>query len=167
VDNVRVLKHLEAIEGYLTLGMTEDALAEADAVLAEAPQVEAALRAKAFVLLTLKRYAEAQQWFERLVAVNHRHVEGWIHLAYCRRRTTSLEAAVAALQHALDLDGGHALANFNMACYRALQGRHNEALKLLRKAIEKDASYRAMARMEKDFDSVRGLAKFEEMVGEE
>ncbi|MBI5395304.1 MAG: hypothetical protein HZA91_08425 [Verrucomicrobia bacterium] len=160
------MKHLEAIEGYLSLGMTNDALAEAEAALAEAPDAEPCLHAKASILLTLKRHAEAEAWFAKLLEVNTRSVDGWIHLAYCRRRTKSLDAATETLQRALKLDPGHGLANFNMACYRAVQGLHAEALRLLAKAVAKDAGFRKLARDEADFESIRTLAEFRAMVSE-
>jgi tetratricopeptide (TPR) repeat protein len=166
VDKLRILKHLEAIEGYMALGMTEDALAEANAALADDPGAEPCLRAKASVLMTTKRYAEAEACFRELLSVNPRSVDGWIHLAYCERRTTSLEAAVETLQRALKLDPAHGLANFNMACYRAVQGLHAEALRLLARAVKKDAGFRKLARKETDFDSIRALPEFKELAGE-
>ena len=166
MDKIRLVKHLEAVEGYLTLGMTEDALAEANAALAEAPDAEPCLLAKASVLLTMKRYAEAEGRFTELLAVNARSVDGWIHLAYCQRRTTSLDAAAKTLQHALTLDPAHGLANFNMACYRAVQGLHADALRLLAKAVKKDAGFRKLAQEESDFDSIRALPEFQELASE-
>jgi len=166
VDNIRVLKHLEAVEGYLALGMTGDALAEAEAALAEAPGAEGCLRAKAAVLMAMKRYADAAVCFRELLGVNPESVDGWIHLAYCERRTASLAAAVETLQHALALDPAHGLANFNMACYRAVQGLHAEALRLLARAVRKDPIFRKLAREEPDFESLRGLPEFQELVSE-
>lgn len=166
MDKLRILKHLEAIEGYMTLGMNDDALAEAEAALAEAPRAEPCLRAKASVLMAMKRHAEAEACFRGLLAVNAKSVDGWIHLAYCERRTTSLDAAVKTLQQALNLDPAHGLANFNMACYRAVQGLHAEALRLLAGAVKKDAGFRKLAREEKDFDNIRALPEFQDLVSE-
>jgi tetratricopeptide (TPR) repeat protein len=150
----------------MELGMNAEALAEAEAALAEAPGAEPCLRAKASVLMEMRRYAEAESCLRELLNANARSVDGWIHLAYCQRRTTSLEAAVTSLQHALNLDAAHGLATFNMACYRAVQGLHVEALRLLAKAVRRDAMFRKLAREEKDFESLRGLAEFQELVGE-
>lgn len=166
MDTLRILKHLDSIEGYMALGMNDDALAEAEAALAEAPDAEPCLRAKASVLMSLKRHAEAEACFRQLLQVNARNVDGWIHLAYCERRTTSLDAAVKTLQQALNLDPAHGLANFNMACYRALQGLHTEALMSLSKAVRKDAAFRKLAREEADFDSIREMAEFQELTSE-
>ena len=165
MDDVEFHKHLTAAEGYLTLGMHDDALAEVDAVLAAKPASEAGISAKAFILLSAGRYAGAELWWEQLLAVQPDNVDGWIHLAYCRRRTKSLEAASETLEHALQLCAGHPLANYNMACYRAMQDRPAEALRLLEKAVLKDAAYRQLARDESDFDSLRRLPEFLSLTG--
>lgn len=166
MDDVEIRKHLEAAEGYLALGMHDDALVEADAVLAQQPGCEDGIGAKAFILLCARRYAEAESWFEKLLAVRPKNADDWIHLAYCRRRTKSLEAAIEALEHAQRLRVDHPLANYNMACYRAVQGRHAEALRLLEKAVKKDAAYRRLACEEKDFDSLRPLPGFQLLVAQ-
>ena len=160
-----LFKLLRNVEGFLELGMHEDAIAELDAALAEHPGHEPILHSKAISLLSIPRYADAEACFQKLLEVNAKNIEGWIHLAYCRRRTTSLDAAVSALQRALDLDASHPMANYNMACYRALQGKHAEALRLLEKAIQKDPCYGQLARAESDFDSIRSLPSFQSLLG--
>lgn len=166
VDDVDIQKHLEAAEGYAALGMHDDALAEVDALLAQRPDCEDGINARAFVLLSARRYADAELWLEKLLAVRPTNVDGWIHLAYCRRRTKSLEAAAETLERALSLRANHPLANYNMACYRAVQGRHEEALCLLDNAIRKDAAYRRLACEEEDFNSMRRLPAFLSLVGQ-
>ncbi|MBI5686192.1 MAG: tetratricopeptide repeat protein [Verrucomicrobia bacterium] len=166
MDDIEIRKHLEAAEGYVTLGMNEDALAEADAVLAQQPGCEDAINARAFILLGAHRYADAEVWLEKLLAVQPKNVDGWIHLAYCRRRTKSLDAAVEALETAMRLRADHPLANYNMACYRAVQGRHEEALRLLATAIRKDAAYCRLACEEEDFNNIRNLPEFLSLTGQ-
>lgn len=164
VDPIGIQKRLETAEGYAELGMHDDALTEVDALLEEHPGCEDAVNAKAFILLGARRYVEAEPWFVKLLAVQPKNVNGWIHLAYCRRRTKSLESAIEALEHARRLRADHPLANYNMACYCAVQGHHEEALRLLEAAICKDAAYRGLACKETDFDSMRHLPRFLSLV---
>lgn len=159
-------KRLESAEGYLALGMHDDALAELDAALAQQPDSVEAVAARAFALLTTLRYVEAETGFKKLLALRPENVDGWIHLAYCRRRTQSLEAAVKALEQALRLRGDHPLANYNMACYRAVEGHHAEALRLLENAIRKDPTYARLAHEEEDFESMKRLPGFQSLVGQ-
>ena len=44
---------------------------------------------------------------------------------------------------------------YNLACYESLDGRADDALAHLRRAIELDASYRTMAESDSDFDAIR------------
>lgn len=166
MDDIEIQKHLAAAEGYAELGMATDALAEVDAVLALSPECEVAITAQAYLLLGKRRYTEAEMSLEKLLAINPKNADAWIHLAYCRRRTKSLDAAVETLETALRLRGDHPLANYNMACYRAMQGRHEEAMKLLAKAIRKDDAYRRLACEEEDFKSIRNLPEFLSLTGQ-
>lgn len=161
-----IQKHLVAAEGYVALGMHDDALAEVDAVLAQQPCCVAAITARAYILLSIRRYADAEAWLEKLLSIRPNEVEGWIHLAYCRRRTESLVVAVETLETALRLSTHHPLANYNMACYRAVEGRHKEALRLLAVAIGKDAVYRRLACEEQDFNGIRHLPEFLSLTGQ-
>ncbi len=164
VDDIAPPKRIESAEGYLALGMHAEALAEVDAALAQQPNFEEAVSSKAHILLCAKRYREAEEWFIKLLFLRPANADGWIHLAYCRRRTRSLEAAVDALEQALRLRADHPLANYNMACYRAVQGWHGEALRFLEKAIRKDASYGRLACEEEDFKSMKRLPAFQSLV---
>jgi uncharacterized Ntn-hydrolase superfamily protein len=44
---------------------------------------------------------------------------------------------------------------YNLACYESLAGRSGEAVAHLRRAVELDASYRALAADDPDFDPIR------------
>ena len=166
MDSIEIRQHLEAAEGYLALGMHDDALAEVDTVLSRHPECAVGLNAKAFVLLGARRYADAEVWLEKLLAAQPKNIWGWIHLAYCQRRTKSFGVAIETLERALRLRSDHPLANYNMACYRAVQGRHEEALRLLEKAIRKDSAYRQIACDEPDFDAIRTLPGFQALTGQ-
>ena len=63
-------------------------------------------------------------------------------------------AAVDAMRAALER-GEEPMLLYNLACYEALAGRESEAVAHLRRAVELDASYRALAAGDADFDAVR------------
>jgi hypothetical protein len=44
---------------------------------------------------------------------------------------------------------------YNLACYEALAGRSGDAITHLRRAVELDGSYRALAAEDSDFDPIR------------
>jgi tetratricopeptide (TPR) repeat protein len=162
--SLRLQKHLEHASGYLDLKMWDDALREADAALALQPDETTAVAIKSFVLWEQNRLAEAEPCMAKLAEKNPREAGLWINLAYVRRRTQSLEAAVETLQRAFEANPKDALAHFNMACYRAMQNRPAEALALLANALALDPKLRALAKTEKDFDSLRDLPEFQRLL---
>lgn len=162
--NVEVQRHVEYASGYLDLKMFDEALCESDAALALAPNDPHALAIKSAILWEQNRLNEAEPFMAQLAEMNPRNTGLWINLAYIRRRTQSVEAAAATLQRAFNANPRDALANFNMACYRAVQNRPSEALELLRSALDLDPKLRTLAKAEQDFDSIRALPAFQELL---
>ena len=162
--NVEIQKHVEYASGYLDLKMFDEALHEADVALALAPHEPHALAIKSAILWEQNRLNEVEPFMAQLAELNPRNTGLWINLAYIRRRTQSIEAAAATLQRAFDANPRDALANFNMACYRAVQNRPTEALELLRDALRLDPKLRTMAKVEQDFESIRALPAFQELL---
>ena len=161
---VEIQKHIEYASGYLDLKMFDEALREADVALALAPSEPHALGIKSAILWEQNRFKEAEPFMAQLAELNPHNTGLWINLAYIRRRTQSVEAAAATLQRAFHANPRDALANFNMACYRAVQNRPEEALELLRDALQIDPKLRAMAKSEQDFDSIRALPAFQKLL---
>lgn len=66
-----------------------------------------------------------------------------------------VEEAARHAERALALDPDDLLLAYNLACYRALAGRSDEALELLGRALPRDASLREHARADPDLESLR------------
>ncbi len=162
--NTEVQKHLEYASGYLDLKMLEDALHETDLVLSLEPHNPHAVAMKSAILWFQNRLREAEPFVAELAEMNPRDAGIWINLAYIRRRTQSLDAAVETLRHAFDANPRDALAHFNMACYRAAQKRLDEALALLTDALHLDPKLRELARAEPDLADLRRLPQFKDLV---
>jgi uncharacterized Ntn-hydrolase superfamily protein len=64
-------------------------------------------------------------------------------------------AAAADILGAATAGGEAPMLLYNLACYESLAGRSKDAVAHLRRAVELDASYRALAADDPDFDSVR------------
>ncbi|MEI8063708.1 MAG: tetratricopeptide repeat protein [Verrucomicrobiota bacterium] len=162
--NFKIQKHVEYAAGYLDLKMFDEALREADVALALEPHDPHVLAIKSAILWEQNRLNEAEPFMAQLAELNPHNTGLWINLAYIRRRTQSVEAAAATLQLAFNANPRDPLANFNMACYRAVQNRPTEALELLRNALNLDPKLRALAKAEQDFDSIRALPAFQELL---
>lgn len=150
---------IEFTKGYMELQMYQDALESSDQALRIAPHAPEASELKGWALYALKQYSAAEPyWAAQTVSSEDPTV--WVNLAYIRRRTTSLEAAIETLQQAFDKNLTDGLTHYNMACYHAVQGRLDEALVLLAKAFELDPEHRAQSRSEPDLNSLRQLPAF-------
>ena len=150
-----VQKHVEYASGYLDLRMYDDAVQEADQALSLSPNLPQAIAIKSAALWQANRLSEAEPFIAKLAELNPRDAGIWINLAYIRRRTQSLDAAVDTLQRAFDANPQDALAHYNMACYRAMQQRPQEAIEMLRSALHLDPKLKALAKAEPDFSELR------------
>ena len=159
-----VQKHIEYASGYLDLDMFDDAGHEADLALALAPNLPEAMAIKSAVLWRTNRLSEAEPFVAKLAELNPRDSAVWINLAYIRRRTQSLDAAVNTLQRAFDANPRDALAHYNMACYRAVQRRSTEAIELLRNALHLDPKLKTIAKTEPDFADLRESPAFQALL---
>ena len=165
--NPEIQKHLEYASGYLDLKMLKDALRETDLVLALEPHNPHAVAMKSAILWYENRLTEAEPFVAELAEMNPRDSGIWINLAYIRRRTVSVDAAVQTLQHAFEANPKDPLAHFNMACYRAVQNRTVEALELLRSAFHLDPKLTDLARAEPDLARLRALPAFQQLISSE
>lgn len=157
-------RHLQYGSGYLDLKMHAEAIREAELALEIDPHCTKALGLKSAALWELNRLSEAEPLVARLAEANPSNAGVWINLAYIRRRTQSIDAAIATLQHAFEANPSDPLAHFNMACYRAVQQRPEEAIELLQNAIHLDPKLASLARVERDFDGLRDLPTFQKLV---
>ena len=69
------------------------------------------------------------------------------------------------MQRAFDANPQDALAHYNMACYRAVQHRQQEAIELLQNALHLDPKLRALAKAELDFAGLREVPAFQKLLG--
>ncbi|MGA2603733.1 MAG: tetratricopeptide repeat protein [Verrucomicrobiia bacterium] len=159
-----VQKHVEYACGYLDLRMYDDAVKEADLALAMSPNLPQAIAIKSAALWQANRLSEAEPVVAKLAELNPSDSGVWINLAYIRRRTQSLDAAVDTLQRAFEANPRDPLAHYNMACYRAMQHREGEAIEMLRNALCLDPELKVLAKAEPDFCELRLSPAFQQLL---
>jgi hypothetical protein len=147
-------KRLEAAHGYLGLGMPLEAWNELEAV-------EPSLRASREVLVMRVEVCRALEKWEMMAEICRflaRHepdeVGHVLNLAYAVRRHESPAAAAVVLEAAVPRFSAEGLIPYNLACYRALDGRIDEAKRLLPEAFALDASLRLTALDDADLSGV-------------
>jgi tetratricopeptide (TPR) repeat protein len=163
-DESLVEDHLSKAEGYLMLGLHEDALSEAVAAFSLDPESYDANLTYGVVLIALERFDEADTALTKTIELDPDRPLAYVHLAYVHRRTISLDKAIETISLALERQPGMALANYNLACYYALKGDTEEALRFLGRAINLAPDFREAARTDEDFASLQTNDRFRRIV---
>lgn len=152
--------YLNSAEGYMLLGMFEEALCEVEKVLAIDPEDVVAGELKCIFLSQMKKYDIAEKHLLFLIEIQPDNPDLYVQLAFIKRRTEGLEVAIKAITKALKIDPNLAIANYNIACYYCLQNEFEKAFYHLEKAIEMDVSYAEEAKKDEDFDKIRNYPEF-------
>jgi hypothetical protein len=90
----------------------------------------------------------------------------WWFAATPLRQSGDLEGALAIVQDGLEQRPGHPVLHYQVACYKALLGRRDDALANLRRATEGDARTADWARKDEDFVSVKDDPEFLAITGQ-
>ena len=155
--STHTLRQLGYAEGYLALGMKDDA-AEALSLIAEAERA-----ATPVLTLALAVHTERGDWPKaaEVGAILCEHEPGehwhWIQWAYAVRRSVSLAAAKEILMRGVALHPREAIFHFNLACYEAQLGRLVDARVLLETACALDATFVELAKTDADLAPLRGM----------
>lgn len=143
-----------AAEGYLELGMAEEALAELDSDSEGEDSLES-LSIRVQALMQLKRWAGAFQVCGTILKQDPAHPLGYIHGAYCLHE---LQRTAEAKQFLLS--GPASLLSepiyfYNLGCYNAMLGHTEEAIEALRVSFQMDEKYRVIAKEDPDLEALR------------
>jgi tetratricopeptide (TPR) repeat protein len=89
---------------------------------------------------------------------------GWNSRACLHIRFDKFDEANECLEKSLYLNPKYYLAIYNKACIEALNENETQAINYLQKAIEGDQYLKLLAQAEKDFDCIRSLSSFQDLV---
>jgi tetratricopeptide (TPR) repeat protein len=164
VPSPRDLRHMNAAEGYLMLGMAEHALDELAGVTRPLVDPFPYFLLKGYALRDLQRYAAALEAFEGAFNANPDHLGLLLAMGWCYKRTAQLPRAITMLELAQRVDPEDALVTYNLSCYWALAGEKTKCLTSLAKALQLDEEFRSSIETETDFDPVRNDPDFRRML---
>lgn len=146
---------LLAAQGYLELGMADEALDE----LSSLPLVESSdpdiIELRLHVLMEAKRWPDALTAAEELLRARPSAFPAYIHGAFALhelRRTA--EARDLLLKGPEDLRKDPTF-HYNIGCYEAVLGNREAALQSLRRSFALDSTYRDFARRDPDLAILR------------
>ena len=149
-------RRLQYTEGYLTLGLLDEAAAELDAIPIEDQGSDEVLE------LTIDLYSARQHW-DRAVTAAQEYVrrqpddaKGWISWAFALRRLTNIaDAEQVLLQAETRIGATCALVHYNLACYRCQLGDGPGALQRLAVACRMEGHWKRAALTDPDLASLK------------
>jgi predicted Zn-dependent protease len=141
---------LLAAQGYLELGMAEEALAELSSIPDIGNRDPDIVELHLHVLIQAKRWAEALSAAEELLRIRPLAIPAYIHGAFALhelRRTAEARDLLLKGPEELRKDPTF---HYNIGCYEAVLGNREAALRSLNQSFALDDSYRDFARHDPD-----------------
>ena len=153
---ISTVRRLEYIQGYLTLGMVEEAAAELELVAAEDCLSDAVLE------ISIDVHSSRRSW-ELAVTAAREYAQrfpdepkGWISWAFALRRWKTIEEAEQVLLEGEKRVGKTcALVHYNLACYRCQLGDRVGALARLVTAFRLEPQWKAAALNDPDLTPLK------------
>lgn len=148
-------RRLQAAEGYLELGMPEEARLELEAVPVSERGRSEVLILEVAAASVLKDWEAMALHARTLVERDPGESGFWVNWAYATRRAVSLEVAHRILLDALERHPQDPLIHFNLGCYACQLGDLGLALERLREAVALDGTYRKLFEVDSDLTALR------------
>jgi serine/threonine-protein kinase len=119
---------------------------------------------KADQLYRSKSYSKAIPLYDAALSVDSKNKKARLNLGICYLRMGSMDIAFVQFKKAFDLDRRYPPTLFNLACYYALSGQKEAALKWLQLTIDQEPAAKGWARSEPDLASIKSDPDFKELV---
>jgi len=148
-------KSIQAAQGYMELGMHDDALAELDSLVAAVRNRPDVLELRILVLIHAKKWDEALEASRKLCELRPEAAIGYIHTAFCLHELNRSGEAKSVL-----LSGPAALRDeptyhYNLACYECMLGNLESAQAHLETSFSLDKKFRALAKDDPDLKALK------------
>lgn len=143
-------RHLSYCQGYLDLGMVDDAHDELESIEFEDRLEKEVLSARIQVYIKAKYWDLVANIGKTLATQHPDESEWWLYWAYGARRTNSLDQAKGILLEALKSFPDNATILYNLGCYACVDESYDIASALVKRAIELDKDFQALAIADKD-----------------
>ncbi len=157
MTGINVHKALSAAQGYLELGMFEDAHLELNRLSPEMLGRPEFLECRLFLYMQQRRWEEALGIASKLRRTDPSLATGYIQAAFCLHELGRTFEAKELLLNGPESLRQNALYHYNLACYEAVLGEINSALDYLKKSFALQSDLRDVAREDSDLKSLHGL----------
>jgi Flp pilus assembly protein TadD len=146
---------LRAAEGWLELGLPDEALSEIDEISESHRHHPLALAVQWRLHSHAGRWRKCVELADELVQVEPSDVFGWIHRSYALHELKRTQEAADLLQPAIGLFPKEELIPYNLACYACQLGRLDEAKAFLEVAFKRGKRSEILERALEDTDLER------------
>ncbi len=143
-------QYLTAAEGFLALGMLEDANAEIEKIDPFCRHLPEVCAVRLSIYLRAQNWELAETLAARLRAADPANPQWHISLAYAVRRLSSIAAAKPILIDAAERHPNEPIIHYNLSCYECQLGDLSSAREHLKKAIALAPECRLMALDDED-----------------
>ncbi|RFC45761.1 MAG: putative Zn-dependent protease [Verrucomicrobia bacterium] len=141
---------LERAQGYLDLGLLDDAWSQLAFLSAEQRDSPEALHIMATLLMKQKRWDEALIVSFRICELLPSKSGGFIHAAYCLHELGRTREACEILRSGPDCLQREPLFHYNLSCYSVSLGSFDEACASLERSFELDERLAGIAEHDPD-----------------
>ncbi len=152
-------RKLRVTQGYVELGMFDDANAELEEIHPADHHLPAVLAVRVGICGGLKEWALMQVAAKKLANHDPDEVQWSISLAYATRRAESIAAAKVILLEAVERHPKEPMIHYNLACYECQLGDVEVAVARLQYVFQLEPRFRPMALEDEDlvavWDSIR------------
>lgn len=162
----RQRRRLETVEGYLLLGMSQQALREIDALRSNGCDSIHLCRLRGEALRELRRHEDALEAFHEADAREPGDLTTLMGMAWCLKRVDRIDEALETMLRAYQAHPEEPVVLFNIACYFTLSGDKSQALSWLGRALRMEPELRKLIPSESDFDSLRDDPDFQFIIAD-
>ena len=148
----------------LNLGNPKEAMIFYDKVLAQDPQQIEALLKKGHILGTLARYQQAIIHYDNVLSQDRENLLALLNKGLSHHFIEEYDIAIKCYDRVLAVKPKNPTALYNKASSLVKSSRTKEGLKILSDLIKLDFSYNAKAKFDIDFEDIRKLNEFKEII---
>lgn len=119
---------------------------------------------KGYAHFHLAEYRVAISCYDNALDLDINNYEAWNLKGLAYYRMNNLIKAIECCEKSIDINHNNGMAWYNMSCYLVLDGRVDDGMEALKRAIEIDISYAKRAVRDKDFENAKAEEGFRRII---
>ena len=119
---------------------------------------------KGYAHFHLAEYNVAISCYDNALDLDINNYEAWNLKGLAYYRMNNLLKAIECCEKSIDINHNNGMAWYNMSCYLVLDGRVDDGMEALKRAIEIDISYAKRAVRDKDFENAKAEEGFRRII---